>query len=228
MKRKTGLVGVLHIAVLSSFAAYALRASLRSAGSAIPLVAFCILMVLIFLLAAVSLERQSAYAAVYRRAMPDLLFSLIGAVGLAAGCALDFHGSMLRMLLSLLGMLAGLGLGVAAVLRWQGKKPSAAWYVLAVVFYVIRLFRDFRHWEINPTILDYCFCLFAMISFMLASFFAGAFSFDRGARRKLAFFSLTGVLFGTVSLAGAALPELLLYGGSIFWMLACAQQMLKK
>ena len=48
------------------------------------------------------------------------------------------------------------------------------------------------------------------------------------ARRRLAFFSLTGVLFGAISLAGAGLSELLIYAGSLFWMLACAQQMMKK
>ena len=39
---------------------------------------------------------------------------------------------------------------------------------------------------------------------------------------------LLGVLFGAVSLAGAQLPELLIYAGSVFWMLACAQQMLRR
>ena len=107
-------------------------------------------------------------------------------------------------------------------------KAAAAIYVFAVLFYVAKLFRDFRHWEINPAIGDYCFSLFAMISFMLASYYAGAFSFDRGARRRLSFFSLTGVLFGAISLAGAGLSELLIYAGSLFWMLACAQQMMKK
>ena len=33
---------------------------------------------------------------------------------------------------------------------------------------------------------------------------------------------------GAVSLAGAQLPELLIYAGSVFWMLACAQQMLRR
>jgi len=36
------------------------------------------------------------------------------------------------------------------------------------------------------------------------------------------------VLFGAISLAGAGLSELLIYAGSLFWMLACAQQMMKK
>lgn len=227
MKRKTGLIGVLYAAILSAVAGYFFRASQLSGGSRIPLIAFSVLMVLIFALAAVSLEKKTAYADVYCPCRQDLVFSLFGALGLIAGCVLQFRGGMVQMLISLLGLLAGLGLGAAAVLRMKGQKPSAAFYIFAVLFYVAKLFRDFRHWEINPAILDYCFALFAMISFMLASYYAGAFSFDRGARRPLAFFSLTGVLFGAVSMAGASLPELLIYAGSVFWMLGCAQQMMK-
>ena len=216
MKRKPGLIGVLYAAILAAIAGYFFRTAQLSGGSSVPVVAFSILMVLVFALAAVSLEKHAAYAEVYSPCRQDLAFSLLGAAGLIAGCALDFRGSVFRMLISLLGLLAGFGLG------------AAAFYVFAVLFYVAKLFRDFRHWEINPAIGDYCFSLFAMISFMLASYHAGAFSFDRGARRRLAFFSLTGVLFGAISLAGAGLSELLIYAGSLFWMLACAQQMMKK
>ena len=222
MKRKPGLIGVLYAAILAAIAGYFFRTAQLSGGSSVPVVAFSVLMVLVFALAAVSLEKHAAYAEVYSPCRQDLAFSLLGAAGLIAGCALDFRGSVFRMLISLLGLLA------AAVLRQKGQKPSAAFYVFAVLFYVAKLFRDFRHWEINPAIGDYCFSLFAMISFMLASYHAGAFSFDRGARRRLAFFSLTGVLFGAISLAGAGLSELLIYAGSLFWMLACAQQMMKK
>lgn len=228
MKRKLGLIGVLHAAILAAIAGYFFRTAQLSGGSSVPVVAFSVLMVLVFALAAVSLEKHAAYAEVYSPCRQDLAFSLLGAAGLIAGCALDFRGSVFRMLISLLGLLAGFGLGAAAVLRQKGQKPSAAFYVFAVLFYVAKLFRDFRHWEINPAIGGYCFSLFAMISFMLASYHAGAFSFDRGARRRLAFFSLTGVLFGAISLAGAGLSELLIYAGSLFWMLACAQQMMKK
>lgn len=44
-----------------------------------------------------------------------------------------------------------------------------------------------------------------MIAFMLGKLSRGAFSFERGARRRLAFYSLLGVLFGAISLAGAQL-----------------------
>ena len=228
MKQKSGMISVVYAAILSAIAGYFFRMTQLSGGSSVPLIAFSILMVFVFALAAVSLEKKSAYEAVYRPSGQDLTFSLLGALGLIAGCVLSFRGSIAQMLVSLLGLLAGLSLGAGAVLRWKAKKPSAAFSVFVVLFYVAKLFRDFRHWEINPAILDYCFSLFAMIAFMLASYHAGAFSFDRGARRRLAFYSLLGVLFGAISLAGAQLPELLIYAGSVFWMLACAQQMLRR
>ena len=214
MKQKSGMIGVVYAAILSAIAGYFFRMTQLSGGSSVPLIAFSILMVFVFALAAVSLEKKSAYEAVYRPSGQDLTFSLLGALGLIAGCVLS--------------LLAGLSLGAGAVLRRKAKKPSAAFSVFVVLFYVAKLFRDFRHWEINPAILDYCFSLFAMIAFMLASYHAGAFSFERGARRRLAFYSLLGVLFGAISLAGAQLPELLIYAGSVFWMLACAQQMLRR
>lgn len=228
MKQKSGLIGVVYAAILSAIAGYFFRVTQLSGSSSVPLIAFSILMVFVFALAAASLEKKSAYEDIYRPCGQDLVFSLLGALGLIAGCVLSFRGSIAQMLVSLLGLLAGLSLGAGAVMRWKGKKPSAAFSVFVVLFYVAKLFRDFRHWEINPALLDYCFSLFAMIAFMLASYHAGAFSFDRGARRRLAFYSLLGVLFGAVSLAGAQLPELLIYAGSVFWMLACAQQMLKR
>ena len=199
MKQKSGMIGVVYAAILSAIAGYFFRMTQLSGGSSVPLIAFSILMVFVFALAAVSLEKKSAYEAVYRPSGQDLTFSLLGALGLIAGCVLSFRGSIAQMLVSLLGLLAGLSLGAGAVLRWKEKKPSAAFSVFVVLFYVAKLFRDFRHWEINPAILDYCFSLFAMIAFMLASYHAGAFSFERGARRRLAFYSLLGVLFGAMS-----------------------------
>ena len=151
---------------------------------------------------------------------------MLGALGLLAGCALGFRGSIAQMLVSLLGLLAGLSLGAGAVMRWKGKKPSAAFSVFVVLFYVAKLFRDFRHWEINPAILDYCFCLFALICFMIATYHAASFSFDHGGRRRLCFYSLCGVFFGATAMAGQALSELLIYGASACVCLAYAMQAL--
>ena len=119
MKQKSGMIGVVYAAILSAIAGYFFRMTQLSGGSSVPLIAFSILMVFVFALAAVSLEKKSAYEAVYRPSGQDLTFSLLGALGLIAGCVLSFRGSIAQMLVSLLGLLAGLSLGAGAVLRWS-------------------------------------------------------------------------------------------------------------
>ena len=83
MKQKSGMIGVVYAAILSAIAGYFFRMTQLSGGSSVPLIAFSILMVFVFALAAVSLEKQSAYEAVYRPSGQDLTFSLLGALGLA-------------------------------------------------------------------------------------------------------------------------------------------------
>jgi len=111
MKQKSGLIGVVYAAILSAIAGYFFRATQLSGSSSVPLIAFSILMVFVFALAAASLEKKSAYEDIYRPCGQDLVFSLLGALGLLAGCALGFRGSIAQMLVSLLGLLAGLSLG---------------------------------------------------------------------------------------------------------------------
>ena len=96
--------------------------------------------------------------------------------------------------------------------------------MLPVLFYAVKLFYDFRHWTTDPQILDYAFSLFALIGFMLTTYQATAYCYDHGSRRQMEFFALAGVLFGATAMAGAALSELLIYGGSALWMLACCVQ----
>ena len=82
MKRKPGLIGVLYAAILAAIAGYFFRTAQLSGGSSVPVVAFSVLMVLVFALAAVSLEKHAAYAEVYSPCRQDLAFSLLGAAGL--------------------------------------------------------------------------------------------------------------------------------------------------
>ena len=81
MKRKLGLIGVLYAAILAAIAGYFFRTVQLSGGSSVPVVAFSVLMVLVFALAAVSLEKHAAYAEVYSPCRQDLAFSLLGAAG---------------------------------------------------------------------------------------------------------------------------------------------------
>ena len=106
------------------------------------------------------------------------------------------------------------------------KNPPARCFVPVVLFYALRLFRDFRQWMVDPAILDYCFLLFALISFMLAAYHMGAFSFDRGDSRALTFFALSGVYFCAASTGFISLKaDGFVFGGSALWLLACLLQM---
>lgn len=227
MMRKTGFSKVSWLGVLAGLLGYFFHATLLSGGSAIPLIAFSVLMVLLFWLSAAALEKKSAYAEAFRPMRLDFVFTLLGALGLGAGCVLGFRtGGMFVRLICVLGLVGALGLLVSGGFRLKGQMPSAVFYVPAIFYYVCRLFYDFRHWTIDPAIMDYCFGLFALICFMIATYHAAAFSFDHGARRRLCFYSLCGVFFGACAMAGESLDAMLIYGASASSCLAYAMQAL--
>ena len=149
------------------------------------------------------------------------------AVMLLGGFLMLVQSAGFARILGMLGVLAGACLAGAAILRARGRMPNVWLYVVVVLFYVAKLFYDFRHWTVDPAVLDYCFWLFAAIGFMLATFHAAQFCFDLGKRRVLAFFALMGIYFGAVSLADLRGGEALICGGSTLWTLACAWQALR-
>ncbi|MCQ2419581.1 MAG: hypothetical protein MJ118_00440 [Clostridia bacterium] len=227
MNHRPSLARLPYIAVLCGVAVFFLRSTLASGGSGVPMIAFSVLMTVVFLLAAASLEKNSEASVFFHRLPLASITAVIGAAALAAGCLQGFGSAgTFAKILSLLGVIAAVGLIAAQVLLLAGKQIPVYFFVFAVLFYVIKLFRDFRHWMVDPIILDYCFMLFALISFMVATYQAGAFCFDKGNRRQLAFFSLTGVMFGASAIVGGDTASILIYGGSILWMLSCSLQIL--
>ena len=225
MKGKAVSFGLPYLAAIAGVAGYFFHAALRGGGSSVPLIAFSGLMCLRFLLAAAALEKREAYADVYRHLTSDLALSILGAAAIAVGCVLSMPGgSMFGKVLDMLGIIGAAGLAAAAVCRAAGRKPQPFFMVLPVLFYTAELFYDFRHWMIDPRIVDYVFPLFALICCMIASYQACAFCYDHGSRRQLEFFSLSGVFFSITAMSGAGTAGLLIYGGSALWMLACAVQ----
>ena len=225
MQGKAVSFGLPYLAVIAGIAGYFFHVTLRGGGSGTPLVAFAVLMCLLFLLGAAALEKREAYADVYRKLPSDAVLSVLGAVAVAAGCILSLPGgTMFGKALDMLGIVGAVGLAAAAVCRAGGRRPQPFFLILAVLFYAAKLFYDFRSWTTDPQIMDYAFSLFALICFMIATYQAAAYCYNHGSRRQLEFFSLAGVLFGGVAMAGAGRGELLIYGGSTLWMLACAAQ----
>ena len=80
MTRKIGFSKVSWLGVLAGLLGYFFHATMRSGGSAIPLVAFSVLMALLFWLSAVTLEKKSRYDEVFRPMRSDFICNTLGAL----------------------------------------------------------------------------------------------------------------------------------------------------
>ena len=170
MARKIGFSKVPWLGVLAGLLGYFFHATMLSGGSAIPLIAFSVLMALLFWLSAATLEKRARYDEVFHPMRADALLSLLGAIALGAGCVLRFSSDgTAGKLICVLGVVGALALLASGVLRLKQDAPPAMLYVPAILYYVCTLFFDFRRWMHDPAILDYCFCLFALICFMIAA-----------------------------------------------------------
>lgn len=96
MTRKIGFSKVSWLGVLAGLLGYFFHATMRSGGSAIPLVAFSVLMALLFWLSAVTLEKKSRYDEVFRPMRSDFICNTLGAIGLGAGCVMGLKGGGTR------------------------------------------------------------------------------------------------------------------------------------
>lgn len=216
--------------LIAAFAAagFFLRRAERAGADAGWLIGVSVAAALACLAVSVTRKPCGKFAAMFQPSKIDGAAGVAGSVLLAVGGFLMLVQSAgFARLIGGVAILAGACLALASLTRARGNMPKVGLYVAVVLFYVVKLFYDFRHWTVDPAVLDYCFWLFAAICFMLATFHAAQFCFDLGKRRVLTFFALMGIYFGAVSLADLRGGEALLCAGSTLWMLACAWQALR-
>lgn len=216
--------------LIAAFAAagFFLRRAERAGADAGWLIGVSVAAALACLAVSVTRKPCGKFAAMFQPSKIDGAAGVAGSVLLAVGGFLMLVQSAgFARLIGGVAILAGACLALASLTRARGNMPKVGLYVAVVLFYVVKLFYDFRHWTVDPAVLDYCFWLFAAICFMLATFHAAQFCFDLGKRRVLTFFALMGIYFGAVSLADLQGGEALLCAGSALWMLACAWQALR-
>ena len=228
MKQRSSARFFLIIMIVFAAAGFFLRRFERAGAGAGWLIGISVAAALACLAVSVTRKPCAAFAAMFPPSKID------GAAGVAASVLLAVGGFLMLVqsagfarLIGGVAILAGACLAMASLTRARGKMPKVGLYVVVVLFYVVKLFYDFRRWTVDPAVLDYCFWLFAAICFMLATFHAAQFCFDLGRRRVLTFFALMGIYFGAVSLADLRGGEALLCGGGTLWMLACAWQALR-
>ena len=182
MKEKMGSLPVTAAALVCALLGLSLRAAGRSGGAG-ALIAVSACVTLAAAVYALLAQKERDYACVFEKSLFDAAASCLGALLIGVGCALEaLNGAGTGRYIAVLGALSALALIRAAALRWSGRKPGAGWFAPMIVYYLAKLFFDYRQWMLDPAILDYCFMLFAMLLFLLASYYAAVFSFDRGGR----------------------------------------------
>lgn len=226
MEKKLGGLPLTLLTALLAALGCGLRAAERS-GSGLGALIVCSAAVTALCLAlSLGFSRERDHACIFKKgSRVELSLSLLGAALLLAGCfaaAVSENGA--GRYIAILGAAAVLALVRAAALRWKGVKPSAGWFVPMLAYFFAELFYDYRRWMLDPQIADYCFALFALLCFLSALYCTAGFSYDRGSRRALLFFSMTGVYFGAVAAVGAALSHMLVYAGGAVYLLGIVWQ----
>lgn len=135
----------------------------------------------------------------------------IAGIGVAIASITDLitAGNSLIWFTSVLGILAAAALALAAYCRWMGTQPPMLLHGCACLWLMLRLICHYRTWSADPQLEDYAFQLMALVCSMLAFYHRAAFNAGEGHRPPYTFFSLAGVYFCCLSLAGP--DSILLY-----------------
>lgn len=167
------------------------------------------------------LRSRKKYAAISSRWMPLFVVSCAAAALLLLGSILQLGAPVQKSALVIAagGIVTAVCWVMTALSRYQAKAAHGALFLLPAVFYVVDLVLRFRLWTRDPVILDYCYDLLALICTMCALFHLGGFCFDQGRRRSAVFFTMGGVFFNVVAMAGAPAAEALSYLAATLWLL---------
>lgn len=166
-----------------------------------------------------TLKKRSDYRSAFSSEAPVLAVSAAAAALVLAGSlmALLAQPYGIQLILGFFGIAAALCFAATAILRYRGTVPSAGLHMVPCIYLVVKLILDFKHWSVDPAVLDYCFALFAAIAAMCAVFHLGGFCYGKGRRRLSIFWCLTAVFFSAVSLADGGAAHSLLTGGLGLW-----------
>lgn len=231
MEQKLSRTPVMIVTVILSVLAYLLRSQqLKTAfdeigavpGKGVLLSVVSLVVVVLFAAYARSLRGRKKYGAVSSRSQPLMGVACAAALSLLISSALLLvkKEQTVDLIIAVGGVLTA-GCWVAVALsRYQGKRVSAAFFLIPTIFYVTDLICRFRLWTRDPVILDYCYDLFALICIMCAVFHLGEYAFDKGGRRICTFFSMSGVFFSATAMAGASAAKALGYLAAILWLMS--------
>ena len=181
-----------------------------------------------FLFISIGMGSDGSFRRNYKPFAPAAVSLFISAALLLAFTVLSLkeEGDGFSHLVVYLGFPAALCLVFLGLARLEGK-PCPCPFTLGICIYLaLRLVCQFRRWNPDPVIDDYCYALLASVASMLASYHTAGFSLNQGGRRRSLFYSLTAIYFSAISLADGG-RSLLLHGSMILYLMGAMPRLRK-
>ncbi len=172
------------------------------------------------------LPGKSDYEDSFSSGVVWMMVSVLGALGVLGGNAMTLTQGG-DAIAGYLGLVAGVAIIVIGINRRSGKVASLLIHSLPCIYLVVKLILEFRQWSIDPTIMDYCFALFASICAMIATCHMGYFVANKGKRRFTTFWCLLGVVMCLCTMGSGDVATALTYGGMGLWLLSNGGQLLE-
>lgn len=170
----------------------------------------------VLLVAVQPLEQAGKYSFNFPASLPGAIGTLIAALafGLTSLVELFSAGNTLT---EVVGILSAVALVFVARCRWKGLHPSTLFHIIICLWLVLRLLDLYRQWSADPQLQDYCYQLLAMVCLMLTTYQRATFDANFGKRKFYSFFSLAGVYFCCLSIAGPG--NIWFYMGAACWLI---------
>ena len=145
--------------------------------------------------------------------------AFVAAAGIGIGSVVDIFLSAdtLELVVALAGIVAAALLVLTGIFRRKGTPPSLLIHIGICVYLMLRLVSDYRHWNADPQILDYCFQLVATACLLLTTYQRASFDAREGKRRPYAFLNLSTIFFSCISLVGWS--NILFFLSVIVWQM---------
>ena len=158
-----------------------------------------------------------------------LVLGFIAAALILVGSGIEFMDSLIAgpdiaaPIMCLLGLAGSLCCMATVYFRHCGKTAYPFTELVPVLYLIVKLVLNFKHWSIDPIIWDYCVILFALISTMLAFHRGAGFVFDLGKPRVTLFFAAVSVYFCACAMMEGIVDRtfstIVTYCGFLLWQL---------
>ena len=149
------------------------------------------------------IQGPEQYQDCYRTSIPGALGCLAAAIGIFL-TVLNYSptSDRLTFLCTILGYASAGVLLVLGFCRFSGFIPNFPLPTVLCLYLCLRMILQYQSWSADPQMQNYCFQLLGNVCLMLAAYHHSAFHVEMGNHKQLWFFSLAGVYFCALSLAG--------------------------